>query len=36
MFAGRPSFPQEDGLKGELHDGDIIRFLHISPKFDTQ
>jgi len=25
----------EDGLKGELHDGDIIRFLHISPKFDN-
>src|SRR5207237_994723 len=25
----------EDGMKGELHDGDIIRFLHISPKFDN-
>src|SRR6266700_853774 len=25
----------EDGLKSELHDGDVIRFLHISPKFDN-
>ena len=23
------------GLKTELHDGDIVRFLHISPKFDN-
>jgi protein involved in polysaccharide export with SLBB domain len=25
----------EDGLKSELRDGDIIRFPHISPKFDN-
>jgi protein involved in polysaccharide export with SLBB domain len=25
----------EEGLKGELHDGDVVRFLHISPKFDN-
>jgi polysaccharide export outer membrane protein len=24
-----------DGLKRELHDGDVVRFLHISPKFDN-
>lgn len=25
----------EDGLKRELQDGDVIRFLHISPKFEN-
>ncbi|MGB8130675.1 MAG: SLBB domain-containing protein [Candidatus Angelobacter sp.] len=24
-----------DGLRRELHDGDVVRFLHISPKFDN-
>jgi polysaccharide biosynthesis/export protein len=24
-----------DGLKRELHDGDVVRFLHISPKFEN-
>jgi len=24
-----------DGMKSELHDGDVIRFLHISPRFDN-
>lgn len=29
-------FPlDKDGLARELHDGDIIRFLHISPKFEN-
>jgi protein involved in polysaccharide export with SLBB domain len=28
-------FPlNEDGLARELHDGDVVRFLHISPKFE--
>lgn len=24
-----------EGMKSELHDGDVIRFLHISPRFDN-
>jgi len=24
-----------EGLKSELHDGDVVRFLHISPKFEN-
>ncbi|MGC2695530.1 MAG: polysaccharide biosynthesis/export family protein [Candidatus Angelobacter sp.] len=24
-----------DGLKSELHDGDVVRFLHISPRFEN-
>ena len=29
-------FPlDKDGLARELHDGDVIRFLHISPKFEN-
>jgi len=24
-----------EGLKTELHDGDVVRFLHVSPKFDN-